>query len=886
MSATTTTPHGPPYHERKVKVLLCGAIVEESRWKTLFDKLTALQSSAAGPFDAAFIVSYAADSARRPLNDWKWPLPVYFSVSDESISETDSEPKETEEHNNFFLLSSNTNGRSWRLQPNPQKPPIAVVTLPKHYSFTIQEDPAVIDTENMQEPLLEAFQQSSYLGCDLLFSHEWPEQIHSVLSPEAEIAPKTSSPAVRDLARLARPRYHVVSASIPDNEAQTTATGSFQQSRPFEQDTATPLHVGRFLALAPVRPVDEITDKAAQKYIHALGFVPLQEQTQEETLAERPKGAVAPCPYLEPKITKVMSHTLQSIPGESAGHLRISQPNLQHSSNGFSAAMAQQIQREESGNNGSFRWNTGTRQKNHDTTPPDSTTTTLFIHGLHHDVTGRLQLPQQGDVLLLQHFHAHGVQQVRRPPNVASSSFAFLEFGSHEAAATCLATLGPQVTVSGIPLTLKWGNKGTKSSHESKKGTAPAQEARKTRLTEAEARDSSTIFFRFTSAQDQQHRGPETVEILRQYMETTLEDALAVPGTGEGDAPVTVSAATEPALQVTTRQPDATRDYGFLEFASHAAASMALATLTGSTDGGLLLEEASRRPPVLTSVALHWAPGIREGETTNGSRKRSRADDMIEDPDSGFKFQRKHFPADTRSDCWFCLGSESCEKHLITGVYNACYTAMPKGPIHQGHVLIVPVEHTSRGALYDASLSEEMDDIKQKLRLHALETYDREVMVFERAISTSGGYHTHVQCVPVPRGLGSKIELTLKAQAAKNGIHPQLREITGDLPMSAVLRSSDGQDDGYFYVEVPGGIGGYKDVKRFLYQPTNDNGDSSAGGHSRSSVPIQFGREIIAAVFNDPQLAHWKSCVLDTEKEKELATELRQSLAAFENKPS
>ena len=37
-------------------------------------------------------------------------------------------------------------------------------------------------------------------------------------------------------------------------------------------------------------------------------------------------------------------------------------------------------------------------------------------------------------------------------------------------------------------------------------------------------------------------------------------------------------------------------NYGFLEFASHAAASMALATLTGSTDGGLVLPDAPRLP--------------------------------------------------------------------------------------------------------------------------------------------------------------------------------------------------------------------------------------------------------------------------------------------------
>ena len=36
--------------------------------------------------------------------------------------------------------------------------------------------------------------------------------------------------------------------------------------------------------------------------------------------------------------------------------------------------------------------------------------------------------------------------------------------------------------------------------------------------------------------------------------------------------------------------------------------------------------------------------------------------------------------------------------YLITGVYDTCYAAMPKGPVHPGHVLLVPIRHSSQGS--------------------------------------------------------------------------------------------------------------------------------------------------------------------------------------------
>jgi hypothetical protein len=43
-------------------------------------------------------------------------------------------------------------------------------------------------------------------------------------------------------------------------------------------------------------------------------------------------------------------------------------------------------------------------------------------------------------------------------------------------------------------------------------------------------------------------------------------------------------------------------------------------------------------------------------------------------------------------------------------------------------------------------------------------------------------------------------------------------------------------------------------------------------------VPLQFGREVLAAVLGKPELAHWKSCVVDKEQEAEVAGAFRKSM--------
>ena len=77
--------------------------------------------------------------------------------------------------------------------------------------------------------------------------------------------------------------------------------------------------------------------------------------------------------------------------------------------------------------------------------------------------------------------------------------------------------------------------------------------------------------------------------------------------------------------------------------------------------------------------------------------------------------------------------------------------------------------------------------------------------------------------------------------------------------------------EGYFYAETP--IAG-NEYKRFLYKHTGSSG--------RGTVPLQFGREVLAAVLGKPELAHWKSCVLEKQQEEAMATAFRKSFGNVE----
>jgi Protein similar to CwfJ C-terminus 1 len=805
----------------KVKVLLVGPV--QGNIETLVDKLKNLQSSKAGPFDVCFCVGpffgpdYTEEETYRlqTLLDGL-PLPVYLQnyaprsvpgllLEDEAASNDTSITTEggiVQLTKSLWHLRGATKSSSsaniWNISiPNHQtKQNIVVASCPKH--VRIEADAC--------KPLLDKSKTVYQSGCDLFLTEEWPQGMEDVLQVDQDVCFDTSQ-----IALACKPRYHIA-ASL----------GAGFQASPAYQIPGT-LHHARFIALAPV--VAGKTTKST-KYIHALGLVPLEDNPPFPL----PTTPALPCPFV---LNSCHSHHPRPIPPP---------PPPPPQGSAFS------------------RFDTGRKRQRKDDDgdgrsiydlPEDPSVSSLFLYGLHKDVSGELQ--STSSPIILQTFQKYNVQHVRHPPSASTSTYCFLEFPSQQDALACLLDCQAQCTIKGVELTLKWAT-GQKRSKPSPSQPPPPPRERHF-VTRAEAPQSTTLYFH--PPKDHDSLEESFAEDVRKLMEQTLEDSMNADCNSEEER---ITAKSEPALAVSVR---AREKYGFLQFASSAAATMALAALTKSTDGGTIENKDGTllKPPQthLAGTVVRWA----KGETPKP--KRTKEADYLE----ALGLERKHFPADSRTDCWFCLASPTCEKHLITSVYDSCYTTMPKGPMHPGHILIVPVAHSSQGIwTLGGQAGEEFLQIKDKLQRHASMVYEMDLFVFERAIQTRGGYHTHMQCVPVPRGLITKLQSTMMAHAKGSGF--DLRPVQSDLGMASLLNEG-GQDEDYFYAE----LATEQTAHRFLFK-ANGNGESVP------KVPLQFGREVVASVLNQPKLAHWKSCIVDKDKETELATDFRQSLASFE----
>ena len=76
---------------------------------------------------------------------------------------------------------------------------------------------------------------------------------------------------------------------------------------------------------------------------------------------------------------------------------------------------------------------------------------------------------------------------------------------------------------------------------------------------------------------------------------------------------------------------------------------------------------------------------------------------------------RPKYPADSRTDCWFCLASPDCETHLIASCGEHVYVALPKGGLTPYHALLVPINHASGQFTLDPAVAQELARYKSGL---------------------------------------------------------------------------------------------------------------------------------------------------------------------------
>lgn len=796
---------------------------------------------------------------------------------------------------------------------------IATVQNPENY-ITVAFFPPNARMGSIQSAKLESkTNHPSYVGCDLLLTSDWgqgmassscishQDKVNLGLSKDGGmdgdghdgVAFQIGSYDVAEVASQCRPRYHVAPSLVSrppsllknGEPSDQLMESYFLQSLPYINPPSSlasgilkNYHTSRFLALCPV--VDAETQKRngkAKKYIHALGIQPLWSMDRETATAVPENTVIAPCPYTDECYLK-----------DGNGQFSTRGANSVHV--GLSEAQTRRILSEQGagsiGGMQDYRWNMGKRKRVHDdsqleSTSMDSNNCTLFLHGLHNDVTGGATLNREA---LLNAFRSKGCVRVRYPVSDGNPSYCFLDFETHEEAKQCLEMNGGQEEIFGIALTMKWSAGKRRLGPQG--GVAPlpppppghvgiysygmSGKRPKHRLTEAEAADSSSLFVHLNCPSMTEELRASALERLGGLAQRMLEDAVNADAGDER-----VSADDEPALRVSMRPLHGRINCGFLDFASHAAASMTLATLTGSTDGGTLQDELASHGNELM--------GSLKGAQMWWARAKEKAAEKF-DASHNIRFDAHHFPLDARKDCWFCLASPTCEKHLIVSVFDKCYITMPKGPVSKNHVLIVPVNHSANedennrskiGAFLDPSpgVIADLEKAKEKLRTYARDELNMDLFVFERAFPTRGGYHAHINCIPIEKGLGSKVIATMLnlASSRNHGNGFELRELQNpDFSVTNILKNADEENLlGYFYAEVSLTEG---NLKRYLYMALDQ-------GHvkdSRKQVSLQFGREVLATVLGNEDIADWKRCVMSKELEEEYTQAFRSSFSKYE----
>jgi len=223
-----------------------------------------------------------------------------------------------------------------------------------------------------------------------------------------------------------------------------------------------------------------------------------------------------------------------------------------------------------------------------------------------------------------------------------------------------------------------------------------------------------------------------------------------------------------------------------------------------------------------------------------------------------------------RMDCWFCLASPSCERHLVASVGNSVFLSLPKGGVNAHHVQIIPIAHEG---CFSELPSDTLDEVvKYK---HAIKLLYQEIncipVFFERNVilGKAAQRHAFLEVIPIPATSMHGAKQVFENES--NRVKLSFQEIGGDGTLDGVQRLQQlvGADTSsqYFYFEIP------NVVKPSIHRIP----DGPLG-----RLPLQFGRQVACRILGCPNRVHWKECVLPQPEEAELADRFKKDFNPFD----
>lgn len=237
---------------------------------------------------------------------------------------------------------------------------------------------------------------------------------------------------------------------------------------------------------------------------------------------------------------------------------------------------------------------------------------------------------------------------------------------------------------------------------------------------------------------------------------------------------------------------------------------------------------------------------------------------FIDDCPYGTKKHRKnnHSESGSSENCWFCLGASDAENNLLITIGKKLYVAIDKGPLTNGHCLILPINHLSSSHALSSDVTTELTQYK-----HAFNRYFNSrnptqwALFFERHIPTRAAQHLNLNAIPIPKRISiGSAKKTITDRALVEGF--SFEEFASTSDAMATL----GEEDSYLLIDLNESI-------ILLHRVNREN---------RIRGLFDFGREITASILGCPGRANWRSCVMkDNEEEEKAVATLRKDFLSY-----
>ncbi|ETO31551.1 hypothetical protein RFI_05570 [Reticulomyxa filosa] len=209
-------------------------------------------------------------------------------------------------------------------------------------------------------------------------------------------------------------------------------------------------------------------------------------------------------------------------------------------------------------------------------------------------------------------------------------------------------------------------------------------------------------------------------------------------------------------------------------------------------------------------------------------------------------------------ECWFCLGSNKLEGHMIVSVGENTYLALAKGPLVEDHILIVPIHHLPNSMKFTPGVRREIE----KYLLCLEKCYEKEqkrLLICDRNLQTKyASQHGYLEIVAVEKNKLDNLEDILTKEAVKESI--EFQKITKDANLASYVGAF-----GHLVLHERGG-------ERYVHSV------QSALKH----IPLNFLRRVIAIQIGCPEKAEWTACIQDVADESNLTSKLKEKFKPYD----